>query len=108
MYIYYFYTDTLAVTPRATDVLSLMLYISFTLATTLSCTILIIYRIVAVVGVRHGLAGRPGVFRHFIEVLVESSALYSISLILDLAFTIRNDFRAYYLDVIASIAKVCP
>ncbi len=103
MYIYF--ADALAVTP--VDV-SLMLYISFILATTLSCTILIIYRIVAVVGVRHGLAGRPGVFRHFIEVLVESSALYSISLILDLAFTIRNDFRAYYLDVIASIAKVCP
>ncbi|PBK99032.1 hypothetical protein ARMGADRAFT_486679 [Armillaria gallica] len=90
------------------DSVSLMLYISFILATTLSCTILIIYRIVAVVGVRHGPAGRLGVFRHFIEVLVESSALYSICLILELAFIIRNDFRVYYLDAIASMAKVCP
>ncbi len=68
----------------------LVLYISFILATTLYCTMLIIYRIVAVAGVRHGLAGQLGVFHHFIEVLVESSALYSISLILDLAFTIRK------------------
>ncbi len=87
---------------------SLMLYISFVLATTLYCTMLIIYRIVAVAGVRHGPVGQLGVFRHFIEVLVESSALYSISLILYLAFTIHNDFGTYYLDVIAGIAKVCP
>ncbi len=85
-----------------------MLYISFILATTLSCTLLIIYRIVAVASVRHGLAGRLGVFHHFIEVLVESSALYSLSLILYLAFIIRKDFGGYYLDVIASIVKVCP
>ena len=88
--------------------ISIMLYISFILVTTLSCTLLIIYRIVAVVGIRHGVAGRLGVFRRFIEVLVESSALYSISLILFLAFTIRNDSRQIYLDVIAGIAKVCP
>ncbi len=87
---------------------SRMLYISFILATMLSCTILIIYRIVAVVGVRHGAVGRLGVFRHFIEVLVESLALYSIILILDLAFLICNDFGQHYSDAIASIAKVCP
>ncbi|KAK0192543.1 hypothetical protein F5146DRAFT_507267 [Armillaria mellea] len=66
-----------------------ILYISFTLATTLWCTLLIIYRILAVAEVRRGAEGRLRVYRHFIEVLVESSALYSISLILYLAFTIR-------------------
>ncbi|SJL18473.1 uncharacterized protein ARMOST_22062 [Armillaria ostoyae] len=38
-------------------------------------------------------------------VLVQSSALYSVSLILDLAFTIRDDSGMYYTDIIASIAK---
>ncbi|KAK0192227.1 hypothetical protein F5146DRAFT_1120151 [Armillaria mellea] len=81
------------------------LYLSFILATTLSSTLLIIYRIVDVVGDRRGPAGRLGVFRHFIEVLVESSALYAICVIIDLAFTIKHDFREYYLDSISGIAK---
>ncbi len=83
----------------------LTVYISFNLATTLSCTLLIIYRIVAVAGVRRGAEGRLRSYHHFIEVLIESSALYSISLILDLVFTVRGDFGLYYLDNIASIMK---
>ncbi|PBK70819.1 hypothetical protein ARMSODRAFT_1033678 [Armillaria solidipes] len=84
---------------------TVILSVSFVLATTLSCTLLIIYRIVAVAGVTHGSVGRLGIFRHFIEVLVESSAFYSLSLILYLAFAIRGDFRVYYLENIAAIAK---
>ncbi|KAK0232340.1 hypothetical protein EDD85DRAFT_970781 [Armillaria nabsnona] len=83
----------------------MMLYISLNLVTTLSCTLLIIYRIVAVTGIRHGAVGRLRVYQCFIEVLVESSALYSISMILELAFVVRNDLRMYYFDVIAGIAK---
>ncbi|KAK0464218.1 uncharacterized protein EV420DRAFT_1515411 [Desarmillaria tabescens] len=82
-----------------------MLYISFILATTLWCTLFIIYRILSVVGFRRGAEGRLRVYHRFIEVLVESSALYSISLVLCLALTIRNDFGMFYLDVIGSIAK---
>ncbi len=85
---------------------SFMLYIIFNLATTLSCTLLIIYRIVTVVGVSRRAGGRLRAYHRFMEVLVESSALYSISLILDLAFTIHNSFKTPYLDVIAGIAKV--
>ncbi|KAK0454033.1 uncharacterized protein EV420DRAFT_616255 [Desarmillaria tabescens] len=83
----------------------LILYISFSLATTLSCTLLIIYRILTVTGVRRRAEGRLGVYHHFIEVLVESSALYSISLILYLAFTIRDNWGEVYFDVIAVNAK---
>ncbi|KAK0232334.1 hypothetical protein EDD85DRAFT_793162 [Armillaria nabsnona] len=85
----------------------MMLYISLNLMTTLSCTLLIIYCIVAVAGIRHGAMGRLGVYRHFIQVLVESSALYSISVILFLAFTIHNSsgLASDYFDVIAGIAK---
>ncbi|KAK0232347.1 hypothetical protein EDD85DRAFT_1025913 [Armillaria nabsnona] len=83
----------------------MMLYISLNLVTTLFCTLLIIYHIVAVTGIRHGAVGQLGVYRYFIEVLVESSALYSLSLILYLAFAICNDVRMYYFDTIAAIAK---
>ncbi|PBK98799.1 hypothetical protein ARMGADRAFT_1162066 [Armillaria gallica] len=62
---------------------SLIFYISFILATTLYCTLAIVYRIVAVVGVRRGPAGRLGVFRRFIENVI-----------------------LYYLDVIAATAKL--
>ncbi len=87
-----------------------MLYISLNLVTTLSCTLLIIYRIVAVTGIRHGAMGQLGVYLHFIQVLVESSALYSISMILYLAFTIHDSsgLASYYFNAIAGIAKVCP
>ncbi|SJK98538.1 uncharacterized protein ARMOST_01806 [Armillaria ostoyae] len=82
-----------------------MLYISFVLATTLFCTLLIIYRILAVAGARRGAEARLRVFHRLIEVLVESSALYSISLILYLALRIRDSRGRSYLDPIASIAK---
>ncbi len=57
-------------------------------------------------GVRRGVVGRLGVYRHFIGVLVESSALYSLSIIMNLAFTICNDVGFFYFDIIAAIAKV--
>ncbi|PBK59773.1 hypothetical protein ARMSODRAFT_1090596 [Armillaria solidipes] len=81
------------------------LYTSFVLATTLWCTLLIIYRILTVAGVKHGAGGQLGVYQRFIEVLVESSALCSISLIVFLALASHGDFGLYYLDTIASIAK---
>ncbi|SJL18450.1 uncharacterized protein ARMOST_22039 [Armillaria ostoyae] len=81
------------------------LYAAFVLATTLWCTVLIIYRILTATGVTRGAGGRLRVYQRCIEVLVESSALYSISLIVFLALNIRNDFGLYYLDVIAGIAK---
>ncbi|SJK98367.1 uncharacterized protein ARMOST_01632 [Armillaria ostoyae] len=82
-----------------------MLYISFVLVTTLWCTVLIIYRILTVAGVKRGGGGRLRVYQHFIEVFVESSALYSISLLVYLALTIRGDFRLGYLDAITGIAR---
>ncbi|KAK0219984.1 hypothetical protein IW262DRAFT_993181 [Armillaria fumosa] len=98
MEVYYDYIN------QSTTIFS-MFYISFILATTLSCTLLIIYRIVTIVGVSHRAEGRLRVYHRFIEVLVESSALYSISVILYLAFAIRGSFALYYLDSIVGIVK---
>ncbi|KAK0220032.1 hypothetical protein IW262DRAFT_1482633 [Armillaria fumosa] len=83
-----------------------ILYISFILMTTLWCTVLIIYRILIVTGpVKHGADSRLRVYQRFIEVLVESSAPYSIALLVFLALTIRGDLGMHYLDVIAGIVK---
>ncbi|KAK0219980.1 hypothetical protein IW262DRAFT_1461148 [Armillaria fumosa] len=81
------------------------LYVSFILATTLWCTLLIIYRILTVARVKRGANGRLKVYQHFLEVLVESSTFYSISLTVYLALTIRADPGLFYVDVIAGIAK---
>ncbi|SJK98346.1 uncharacterized protein ARMOST_01611 [Armillaria ostoyae] len=81
------------------------LYISFILTTTIWCTLLVIYRILSVTGFRRGAEGRLRVYHRFIQVVVESSALYSISLILELALIIRASDGLYYLDTIAAIAK---
>ncbi len=75
---------------------------SFALALTLWCTLLIIYRIVHTVA----RSGRLGAYRHVIEILVESSALYAISLILFVAFYARNDATLYYFDALSAITRV--
>ncbi|KAK0213674.1 hypothetical protein IW262DRAFT_321868 [Armillaria fumosa] len=72
---------------------------------TLWCTSLIIYRILSVVRVGCGADGRLRVYRHFIEMFVESSALYSISLIAYLALAIHEDYGVHYLETIAAIAR---
>ncbi|KAK0454006.1 uncharacterized protein EV420DRAFT_1481728 [Desarmillaria tabescens] len=87
------------------DTVFLTLYMTFILAMTLWCTLLIIFRILTVTGVRYGAGSRLRVYHRFIGVLVESSALYSIALILDLAFYIHNDYGSYYPDTIAAIMK---
>ncbi|SJK98311.1 uncharacterized protein ARMOST_01576 [Armillaria ostoyae] len=96
--VYYGYINTPFKTFRT-------LYVSFILATTLWCTVLIICRILTVTGVRRRAGGQLRVYHRFIEVLVESSALYSISLILFLAFDACDSFGMYYLDAIAGITK---
>lgn len=83
--------------------LGFTLYSSFVLATTLWCTLLIIYRIASVA------AGRGGGLRAYhnvIEVLVESSALYSVFLILYVVFNAQDPFALAYFDVLAGIARV--
>ncbi|PBK67632.1 hypothetical protein ARMSODRAFT_959268 [Armillaria solidipes] len=82
-----------------------ILYISFNLATTLWCTLLIIYRILTIVRVRYESEGRLGPYRHFIEVLVESSAIYAIPAALYLAFILRDNLGVFYLDSITNVTK---
>ncbi|KAK0193276.1 hypothetical protein F5146DRAFT_375427 [Armillaria mellea] len=75
-----------------------VLHSAFILATTLWCTLLIIYRIVAVVR-------RLRTYRHVIEVFVESSALYSLSLILYVAVFCYDTPASFYVDVVAGVAR---
>ncbi|PBK63785.1 hypothetical protein ARMSODRAFT_1023690 [Armillaria solidipes] len=78
-----------------------VIYTSFMLASTLWCTSLIIYRVITVARAGGGLKD----YRHVLEVLVESSALYSISLILYIAFLARNDISSIYFDTLAAFAR---
>ncbi len=82
-------------------------YASFTLATTLWCTLLIIYHIWSITRRSIQAEGMKGAYRHIIEVLVESSVLYSISLVVFIAFFATDNGLAYYSDSIVTIARVC-
>ncbi|KAK0210885.1 hypothetical protein DFS33DRAFT_1378862 [Desarmillaria ectypa] len=75
-------------------------YIAMALATTLLCTILIVYRIVSVGGARYASGIRT--YRGAIEVVVESAALFSVSLIIYVALVAHNSVADDYLDVIAA------
>ncbi|KAK0219990.1 hypothetical protein IW262DRAFT_1461157 [Armillaria fumosa] len=86
-------------------VLIFVLYLSLILATTIWCTTLIIYRILTVERASNGIGGGFGVYRHVIEVLVESSVLYSSILILDMALEARGSQADYYVDVMAGIVR---
>ncbi|KAK0479668.1 hypothetical protein IW261DRAFT_1419749 [Armillaria novae-zelandiae] len=92
-------------TPPYEYILGYVLYSSFTLASTLWCTLFIIYRIVTVARSAGAAGGGLSAYRHVIEVLVESSALYSISSILFVGFYARNDATMYYFDVLSAITR---
>ncbi|PBK93536.1 hypothetical protein ARMGADRAFT_127294 [Armillaria gallica] len=86
--------------------LGFTLYSIFVLATTLWCTLLIIYRIVSVARTGRETGGGLRAYRYIIEVLVESSALYSAFLILYVVFDARDPAELAYFDVLAGIARV--
>ncbi|KAK0484593.1 hypothetical protein IW261DRAFT_846852 [Armillaria novae-zelandiae] len=82
-----------------------MIYLSLVLTTTLTCTLLVVYRILAVNGIKTGLR----TYRGIVEVIVESAALYSTALIVYIAFASRNTLGSAYVDVImASIKGIAP
>ncbi len=85
----------------------LVVYISCILATTLWCTVFIILRILIVIRAKIGAVNRLGVYRHAIEVLVESSALHSVTLIVFVALEARSDFASDYFNTLAAITTVC-
>ncbi|KAK0184678.1 hypothetical protein F5146DRAFT_1169748 [Armillaria mellea] len=88
-----------------TDLHNLMLYATFSLTTTIWCTLLIVYRILSVGKASSGAEGGLGAYRHVIEVLVESSALYSVCVIVHVACLASNPWGAYYTDILAGISK---
>ncbi len=73
------------------------------MATTIICTLLIIYRIVTVTG-RMGIRSYRGV----IEIIVESALIYSVSLLVYVVLVARESSGGPYADVIASAARVGP
>ncbi|KAK0448508.1 hypothetical protein EV421DRAFT_1463348 [Armillaria borealis] len=84
-----------------------MVYLSLSLAVTLLCTILIVFRIVTV-----GRANRDaalGGYRSIIEIIIESAALLSIILIIYMVTYARGAYASIYVDAIAaSIRGIAP
>ncbi|PBK62572.1 hypothetical protein ARMSODRAFT_1024773 [Armillaria solidipes] len=82
----------------AADIDWSLIYVVLVLATTVMCTLLIVYRIV-----RHA----PGMSasRKIIEMLIQSSAMYSISLIIYLALVSKNSESGFYADIIAAYVR---
>ncbi|PBK98879.1 hypothetical protein ARMGADRAFT_1123997 [Armillaria gallica] len=78
----------------------LVIYISCILATTLWCTVLIVIRILTVI---RGANDRRRDYRYIIEVLVESSALHSVTLIIYIALEARKNAASDYFDTLAAI-----
>ncbi len=76
-----------------------LIYVSLTLATTLVCTLLIMYPILRRA---RGMNASPKI----IEMLIESSAMYSLSLIVYLALLSKNLDPGYYAAIIAAYVKV--
>ncbi|SJL12420.1 uncharacterized protein ARMOST_15847 [Armillaria ostoyae] len=82
----------------------LIIYISCVIATTLWCTILIVLRILIVIRAqrREG-GGSLGEYRHVIELLIESSALHSVTLIIYVALEGSNKWASDYFNTLAAI-----
>ncbi|KAK0192512.1 hypothetical protein F5146DRAFT_1040294 [Armillaria mellea] len=84
---------------------SMVLFSSLVLATTLWCTILIVFRISTVARAGSGL----NAYRRVIEVFVESSVLYSASAILYLVFRAVESPRFLYMDsLMAAMRGIAP
>ncbi|KAK0205407.1 hypothetical protein DFS33DRAFT_764983 [Desarmillaria ectypa] len=85
--------------------LLLILYLAFILATTLWCTLMIIFRILSVGQASTGSERPAKVYRHVIELLVESLALYAISLLLDVVLLACQNIANYYMETMAAFTR---
>ncbi|KAK0458440.1 uncharacterized protein EV420DRAFT_355565 [Desarmillaria tabescens] len=85
------------------------IYISLILATTLLCTLLIVYRILSIEWAKPKPEGTRryslGAYRNLIEIVVESSALYSAVLIVYIIFVFQDEIGGEYLDPIAEFIR---
>ncbi|PBK92583.1 hypothetical protein ARMGADRAFT_1165670 [Armillaria gallica] len=85
--------------------LLLVLYGAFILVTTLWCNLMIIFRILSVGRASIGSGGVFKVYRHVIEILVESATLYAIFLLLDIVFVACLNTAWNYADLVAAFAR---
>ncbi|KAK0185430.1 hypothetical protein F5146DRAFT_1165116 [Armillaria mellea] len=76
-----------------------LLYIFLTLATSLICTALIIYRVIRY-------APRISTSRKIIAMLIDSLSIYSVSLIVYIGLVLKNTKSTSYADIISAYIKV--
>ncbi|KAF8915216.1 hypothetical protein CPB85DRAFT_1251651 [Mucidula mucida] len=84
-------------------------FLVMSLVTTLTCTSLIVYRIWLISKKKQGSKGFLKTYRGVIEILVQSAALYLLTLIIFLAFFVRDDLRSMYpLPILDSVTGIAP
>ncbi|KAK0471806.1 hypothetical protein IW261DRAFT_1611919 [Armillaria novae-zelandiae] len=77
------------------------IYISFIMATTILCTLLIIYRIITVSHAGMGIR----TFRGIIEIIVESAFIYSTALLVYIVLIACDSYGGQYIDILAAFAR---
>ncbi|KAK0457393.1 uncharacterized protein EV420DRAFT_1644146 [Desarmillaria tabescens] len=80
-----------------------VIYISCIIATTLWCTVLIVLRTLIVIRAQRREGGGLGEYRHVIEVFIESSALYTLTLIIYIILKAIYNWTSGYFDILAEI-----
>ncbi|KAK0204438.1 hypothetical protein DFS33DRAFT_656289 [Desarmillaria ectypa] len=84
-------------------------YFTTSLATTLMCTMLIIYRLWTVGRTTSPISQGFKTYKSVIEILIQSAALYSVTMILFLAFFMQNDIKSMYpLPILDSMTGMVP
>ncbi|PBK63166.1 hypothetical protein ARMSODRAFT_1024198 [Armillaria solidipes] len=78
-----------------------MIYLSLVLTTTLTCTLLIVYRILSVKGIKTGLRS----YRGIVEVVAAEYNAADSTLIVYIAFISRNTLGSAYIDVFMTEIK---
>ncbi|KAK0223950.1 hypothetical protein IW262DRAFT_1370085, partial [Armillaria fumosa] len=99
------YEESIAPVADAFNNLLVILYTTFILATTLWCTLMIIFRIFSVGHASTGSERPFKVYRHVIEVLVESSALYAIFLLLYMVLVACQNMAYCYMEAVAGFTR---
>ncbi|KAK0220750.1 hypothetical protein EDD85DRAFT_796855 [Armillaria nabsnona] len=108
MYIYHYVEDVVslqATTSYNGYTVWVILYLSLVLSTTILSTVLIIYWMIKVIlCTKHGRVGIQS-YRGTIEILVESTFLYSVALTLYIIFISRKTLTAQYLDTVTGVIR---
>ncbi len=102
-YVFHNLSDNIQESAYGNETIWFILYISFIIATTILCTLLIIFRIITVSNRGMGIQ----TFRGIIEIIVESALIYSITLLVYVIVIACDGIGVEFIEILAISARVC-